>query len=149
MWCGLKYLDVLSSGEFLSVRCLQFWMVWQHEFIYYHEFKEGHMQYIDIVLCCTWEWGMIFFYLITERGRVCDERITCPRSPTDCPRSSNWSKTECFMEAAKDWIGLWNQGEKEEEFYLLNIESFEILCLLCFDTCFTIISCLAYSSNKK
>jgi hypothetical protein len=31
----------------------------------------------------------------------CNELITRPRSPADCPRSSNWNKTESFMEAVK------------------------------------------------
>jgi hypothetical protein len=31
----------------------------------------------------------------------CDELITRPRSPADCPRSSNRNETESFMEAAK------------------------------------------------
>jgi hypothetical protein len=33
--------------------------------------------------------------------RPCDEPITRPRSPADCPRSSNRNETESFMEAAK------------------------------------------------
>jgi hypothetical protein len=31
----------------------------------------------------------------------CDELITRPRSPADCPTSSNRNETESFMEAAK------------------------------------------------
>jgi hypothetical protein len=31
----------------------------------------------------------------------CDELITRPRSPADCPRSGNGNKTESFMEVAK------------------------------------------------
>jgi hypothetical protein len=33
--------------------------------------------------------------------RPCDELITDPRSPADCPRSSNRNEMESFMEAAK------------------------------------------------
>jgi hypothetical protein len=36
-----------------------------------------------------------------DTQRFCDEQITRPRSPADCPRSSNWNITESFMEAAK------------------------------------------------
>jgi hypothetical protein len=36
----------------------------------------------------------------------CDQLITRPRSRADCPKSSNWSETESFMEATKAWIGL-------------------------------------------
>jgi hypothetical protein len=36
-----------------------------------------------------------------DTQRPCDELITRPGSPADCPRSSNWNETESFMEAAK------------------------------------------------
>jgi hypothetical protein len=36
-----------------------------------------------------------------DTQRPCDELITRPRSPVDCPRSSNRNETESFMEAAK------------------------------------------------
>jgi hypothetical protein len=35
--------------------------------------------------------------------RPCDELITRPRSPDDCPRSSNRNETESFMETAQHW----------------------------------------------
>jgi hypothetical protein len=38
--------------------------------------------------------------------RPCDELITRPRSPADCPGFSNRNETESFMEAAKaqNWV---------------------------------------------
>jgi hypothetical protein len=33
--------------------------------------------------------------------RPCDELITRPKSPADCPRPSNRNEMESFMEAAK------------------------------------------------
>jgi hypothetical protein len=47
-----------------------------------------------------------FLCVCVQVERPCDELITRPRSPTDCSRSSNWSETESFMEAAKAWVGL-------------------------------------------
>jgi hypothetical protein len=36
-----------------------------------------------------------------DMQRPCDELITRPRSPADCPRPSNRNETETFMEVAK------------------------------------------------
>jgi hypothetical protein len=36
-----------------------------------------------------------------DTQRPCDELITRPRSPADCPRSSARNETESFMETAK------------------------------------------------
>jgi hypothetical protein len=38
-------------------------------------------------------------YVVLCRYRSCDELITRPRSPTECPRLRNWSETESFMDA--------------------------------------------------
>jgi hypothetical protein len=40
-----------------------------------------------------------------DTQRPCDELINRPRSPGDCPRSTNRNETESFMEAvkAKNW----------------------------------------------
>jgi hypothetical protein len=51
-------------------------------------------------LCCV---CIFCVCLQVEALRRADHR---PRSPTDCPRSSNWSETESFIEAAKAWIGM-------------------------------------------
>jgi hypothetical protein len=37
----------------------------------------------------------------TNVAGSCDELIIRPRSPADCPRSSNRNETESFMEATK------------------------------------------------
>jgi hypothetical protein len=52
-----------------------------------------------------------------------------PRSPADCPRSSNWNETESFMEVAKaqNWAveppkksgGGWRSWEKYCLFYIM------------------------------
>jgi hypothetical protein len=42
-----------------------------------------------------------------------EKLITRARSTTDCPRSSNWSETESFMEAAKPELGCRAKGEKK------------------------------------
>jgi hypothetical protein len=34
-------------------------------------------------------------------AEACDELITRPRGPADCPKSSNRNETESFMEVAK------------------------------------------------
>jgi hypothetical protein len=38
---------------------------------------------------------------LSEHESLCDELITRPGCPADCPRSSNRNRTENFMEAAK------------------------------------------------
>jgi hypothetical protein len=40
-------------------------------------------------------------YIQYERLSPCDELVTRPRTPADCPKSSNRNETESFMEAAK------------------------------------------------
>jgi hypothetical protein len=68
------------------------------------ESQSGHgcLVFVLCVVCA-------FFCVCVQVERPCDELINRPRSPIDCPRSSNWSETESFMEAAKSWIGLLSQ----------------------------------------
>jgi hypothetical protein len=50
--------------------------------------------------------------------RVSYELITHPRSPADCPRSSNRNETESFMEAAKAQNWAVEPQKKKKEMYV-------------------------------
>jgi hypothetical protein len=84
-------------------------------------------------MCCVCE----YLCFCTGRG-LCDELITRPRSPTDCPRSSNWSETETFMRRSRSKLGCrakegeknnnteWPKRRAREDLFKLNIKFLKI-----------------------
>jgi hypothetical protein len=65
---------------------------------------------------------MLYLSPGADTQRTCDKMITRPRSPADCPRSSNRNETESFMEAAKaQKLGCRAIGKKKKKKYSTDV----------------------------
>jgi hypothetical protein len=87
---------------------------------------------------CRWTFTLVCVALC--RWRSYDEMITCPRSPTDCPRLRNWSETGSFMDAPCS-SGSQKGNKKIKEF--ANIFNHTIQVKICFKR-FSIFLCNCY-----